>query len=96
MHNKVYVALFLTLFFLNNSWADTCKNKRETIRAYIVDDTNGTRSGPIRCLTSQKIMDQLKADKEKLEQHSQGTFTASGFAKPGEKYWTDLPADSIF
>ena len=88
--------LVISLLFSFQAVAVECKHEREKMRAYIIDDTNGTRSGPIRCLTSQAIMNKLKADKKKLEDHAQGEFSKSGFAKPGETSWTDLPADSIF
>lgn len=96
MNRVIFATTIIFFVFPVNSWAVTCNNDREKIRAYIVDDNSGTRSGPIRCLTSQKIMNKLKADKDKLEEHSQGVFKESGFAKPGQKYWTSLPADNIF
>lgn len=90
------IILAISLLFSYQAMAVECKHEREKMRAYIIDDTNGTRNGPIRCLTSQEVMNILKADKKKLEDHAQGEFSKSGFAKPGATGWTDLPADSIF
>jgi len=96
MNIKYLITFCLFLLLPLDCLANNCANKKEEIRAYIIDDNSGTRSGPIRCLTSQAVMNLLKADKAKLEYHSQGTFQSSGFTKPGEKHWTTLPADSIF
>lgn len=62
-------------------------------RAYIVDDTNGTRSGPIR---DARRKDDLAKDLKYLQKNAQGTFNSSGIARPGDAHWTVLPADSIF
>lgn len=88
--------LSLVILIPLHAFSIECENEEEKIRAYIIDGSNGTRSGPIRCLTSNKIMKRLNEDLRMLQLHAQDNINTSGLTKPNQKYWTDLPADNIF
>lgn len=62
-------------------------------RAYLVDGENGTRSGPVRHAGE---TEKLQRDLEHLRDNATSDFTESGVARPGHKFWTNLPQDSVF
>lgn len=80
--------LILAFLFCQNSWSEETK-----ARAYLVDGVNGTRSGPVRLVKEQ---DKLEKDRKYLVENAQSNERSSGIASPGDQFWTDLPADSIF
>ena len=82
------IVLILAFLICQNSWSEETK-----ARAYLVDGVNGTRSGPIRMVNEK---DKLEKDRKYLVEHAQSNERNSGIASPGDQFWTDLPADSIF
>ena len=82
------ILLILAFLFSQPSWSEETK-----ARAYLVDGVNGTRSGPVRQV---KEKDKLEKDRLYLVDHAQSNERSSGVASPGDKFWTGLPADSIF
>jgi len=88
---KIIKAIFIASLLLLST--DMALSKEEIARAYLIDGVNGTRSGPIRNTNDKE---KLNADKKYLIEHAQSNERSSGIVKPGDEYWTDLPADSIF
>jgi hypothetical protein len=70
-------------------------SKKDARRAYLVDGDHGTRSGPIRNARARKL---LREDLRILREHALSDSSVaeqnSGIAAPGDRYWTDLDADS--
>lgn len=64
-----------------------------TARAYVIDGTNGTRSGPVRDSSDKET---LERDRQHLLGHAQPNERSSGTADPGHTHWTDLPMDRVF
>ncbi|MGK0272110.1 MAG: hypothetical protein ACI88H_002776 [Cocleimonas sp.] len=89
MKKRLICALFLIFLFSSNFVL--AEDSRS--RAYLVDGVNGTRSGPVRLVNDKE---KLEVDRKYLVEHAQSNERSSGVAKPGDKFWTDLPADRIF